>query len=443
MKAETLEQADDDSVVVGGSLVAPSPLSSLPDGWQVVQIKDVYRFTQKPRSLHYTDFEHIPFVPMDCVPLSELFINRFILKRPDELTSGTYFERGDFLLAKITPSFENGKQGFVENLPLSFGVATTEVIPIQEIEGVSDKFYLFYYLLRHDVRTELAGKMEGSTGRQRLSKSTIENLLIPLPPLPEQRAIAQALRTVQEAKETRQREAILERERKAALMQHLFTYGTRNEPRRMTDIGEIPQSWQTLRLGEVGTRTQYGLSVRGDSVGAYPILRMNNLQDGKIVFDSLQYVDLTTNGFQSSKLNKGDLLFNRTNSYELVGKTAIFEEEANFVFASYLVRVVTDTTRLLPQFLNFYLNWNAVQRRLKMLASRGVSQSNISASKLSTFFIPLPSLDEQEQLASVLYVCDGMIAALEREAALLDELFRTLLDELMTGRRRINNENGA
>ena len=74
---------------------------------------------------------------------------------------------------------------------------------------------------------------------------------IPLPPLPEQRAIAHVLQTIQEAKSTRQRELALERERKAALMDYLFSYGTKDEPRKQTEIGEIPESWEVVRLGEV------------------------------------------------------------------------------------------------------------------------------------------------------------------------------------------------
>ena len=114
-----------------------------------------------------------------------------------------------FSRKKVYGGEENGKQGIIEILPTSFGIATTEVIPIHGIEDVSDKFFLFYYLLRQDIRSELAGKMDGSTGRQRLSKSTLQNLEIYFPPLIEQRAIAHALRAIQEAKETRQRRADL------------------------------------------------------------------------------------------------------------------------------------------------------------------------------------------------------------------------------------------
>src|SRR3990167_2328981 len=88
-------------------------------------------------------------------------------------SSGTYVQKGDLVVAKITPSFENGKQGIVTNIPLDFCYATTEVWPLHGVNGQSNIEYLHYYLKKPDVRNEIAGKMEGSTGRQRVPKSVI------------------------------------------------------------------------------------------------------------------------------------------------------------------------------------------------------------------------------------------------------------------------------
>ena len=171
---------------------------NFPDHWRAVRFGDITTFTKKPRDLRYSDYSEIPFVPMELIPIAKLFSQEFILKTNDELKSGTYFEPGDILLPKITPSFENGKQCIIKELPTSFGIATTEVIPIREIEGISDISYLFYYLLLPNVRISLAGKMQGTTGRQRLSKDALVNLQIPLPPLPEQRAIASIFQAIDE-----------------------------------------------------------------------------------------------------------------------------------------------------------------------------------------------------------------------------------------------------
>ena len=221
---------------------------NLPAHWEILPFGRAVTFTKKPRDLRYSEYNEIPFVPMELIPIAKLSSEEFLLKTNDELKSGTYFEPGDILLPKITPSFENGKQCIIKELPTPFGVATTEIIPIREVESVSDISYLFYYLLLPSVRISLAGKMQGTTGRQRLSKDALVNLQIPLPPLPEQRAIAHILQTIQEAKFTRQREIVLERERKAALMDHLFSHGTKGNPAsrqrlaRFRKVGKLSSS---------------------------------------------------------------------------------------------------------------------------------------------------------------------------------------------------------
>lgn len=167
-----------------------------PEHWQIVRFNEIAKFTKKPKELRYSKYNEIPFVPMNLIPIATLFSKEYKLKRVDEISSGTYFEPGDILLAKITPSFENGKQSIIEELPTPFGIATTEVIPIREIDGVSNKFYLFYYLLVPNVRFLLTGNMKGTTGRLRLGTKTLADLEIPLPPLAEQHRIVAKLETL-------------------------------------------------------------------------------------------------------------------------------------------------------------------------------------------------------------------------------------------------------
>ena len=224
-----------------------------------------------------------------------------------------------------------------------------------------------------------------------LSKNHILDFQIALPPLPEQRAIAHILQTIQEAKAARQRELTLERERKAALMDHLFSYGTKGEPRKQTEIGKIPESWEVVRLENILENTQYGLSAKANlKRQGYPLLRMNNLVDGLVDISDLKHIQLDKEELEKFRLNKGDVLFNRTNSFELVGKTGLFDKEGDYVFASYLIRLVTDVQRLNSYFLSFYFNWVPIQIELKRLSfSRSWSvKHNIQVhSKLKMFKI--------------------------------------------------------
>ena len=271
---------------------------------------------------------------------------------------------------------------------------------------------------------------------------------IPLPPLPEQKAIAGVLSTIQKAIEAQDKIIAAARELKKSLMRHLFTYGpvpiaeAEKVPLKETEIGPVPEHWDVVAIGDVVASTQYGISLRGNQDGKYPILRMNNLVDGHVDNSDLQYVDLENDDFQKFRVNKGDILFNRTNSYKLVGKTAIFESGKDYVFASYLVKAVTDHARLHPWYLNYYLNCEFVQDRLRMLATRGVSQSNINATKLRGFRIPLPLLAEQQETARILLSVDKKIETEEKRRESLQTLFKTMLHLLMTGQVRVKELEG-
>jgi type I restriction enzyme, S subunit len=405
----------------------------LPAEWHEVALREAVSFTRKPRNLRYADFEEVPFVPMELVPIGHLYFEDFEVRQGAEVNSGTYFEPGDMLLAKITPSFENGKQGIIRELPTPFGVATTEVIPLVGIPDVSDTLYLFYYLLRGEVRSDLAGKMEGTTGRQRLSQRAVEDLRVPLPPLPEQRAIAHILRAVQAAREARQREVSLERERKAALMAHLFTHGTRGESTKQTPIGEMPVSWEVRTFGELtdiqagGTPSRLKPDYYGGTIQWVKTLDLND----SVVVDTEEKI--TEAGLQSIR---GDVRAPQTVMVAMyggagtVGKAGILGVFAatNQAVCCLMPNPDTfDSYWLLCYLLHIRPDW---MRRA--IGTR--KDPNIGKGIIETHPVPLPPLDEQHAIADILRACDAKIAALERESALLDELFRALLEELMTGR---------
>ena len=106
--------------------------------------------------------------------------------------------------------------------------------------------------------------------------------------------------------------------------------------------------------------------MRGEQDGKYGILRMTNQVAGRISTREMQFVDIGEDDFEKYRLRYGDILFNRTNSFELVGRTVIFDIEGDYVFASYLIRLTTDEQRLNPFYLNHLLNWDDSQRRLKI-----------------------------------------------------------------------------
>ena len=371
---------------------------------------------------------------MELVPIGHLYFEDFEVRQGAEVNSGTYFEPGDILLAKITPSFENGKQGIIRELPTPFGVATTEVIPFVGIPDVSDTLYLFYYLLRGEVRSDLAGKMEGTTGRQRLSQKAVENLRIPLPPLPEQRRIADILRAVQAAREARQREVSLERERKAALMAHLFTHGTRGEPTKQTPIGEMPVSWEVKALGElVRQPITDGVHQTPEYVPeGIPFVTAKDIVDSHIDFSHSARITAHAHKMLTQRVRPeaGDVLLTKVGT---VGNVALVDGGQEFSIFVQVALIKPSPDQVTGEFLFHALQSEAVQIEIAQRSALSTMRF-IGTQKIATVRVPVPQPEEQRSVAEVLHACDAKIAALERESALLDELFRALLEELMTGR---------
>jgi len=260
-----------------------------------------------------------------------------------------------------------------------------------------------------------------------LNNDDIGNFEIPLPSLPTQQKIVKILDTIQEAVGVQEKIIEKTKELKKSILNEIFNSRFKNQKSKLRF--KI-QKWEELdKLIECN---QYGISKKGYDEGQYPILRMNNLNDGKLNLTSLQWVNLENKEFEKYKLKKGDILFNRTNSIDLVGKTALFDiDDSNFVFASYLLRIQTNRKELLPEFLNYYLNWDVAQKNLKKLASRGASQVNISATRLATFLVPIFSLPEQQEISEILQTIDKKIEIEKRKKELYEELFKTMLNRIM------------
>ena len=154
---------------------------------------------------------------------------------------------------------------------------------------------------------------------------------------------------------------------------------------------EIPNGWEWCRLSLLIYPPKYGTSKKSVPSGILPVLRMGNIQDGEIVFDKLVFSnDLDDN--KKLLLQYGDLLFNRTNSAELVGKTAIFRGQRNAIFAGYLI--LLRPIFINSEYLNLLLNTPYARDYCNEVKTIGVQQCNINAEKISNLLVPIPSLFE-------------------------------------------------
>ena len=221
-------------------------------------------------------------------------------------------------------------------------------------------------------------------------------------------------------------------------MQKLFTEGIGHTKFKKTVLGKIPKDWEVLKLGEGLKLVQYGLSSSLSKNGQYPIFRMNNIHNGYMKENDLRYINLDATEIEKFKLEKGDLLFNRTNSIELIGKIGIYLLEGIHTFASYLIRLRVNDKILDSVFLNFLLNSEKYQKKIKNLATPSVNQSNINAENLKKILIiPIPSLDEQKQIASILSNVDSQIIKEKLQKSNLEMLKKGLMQKLLIGKIRV------
>jgi type I restriction enzyme S subunit len=300
-----------------------------------------------------------------------------------------------------------------------------------------------YYSLMTQSFTQRMESIQKGVSYPAVSDTEIKKSVIAVPNFIEQRTIVYILSTIQQAVLKQDKLIRAATALKGSLLHSLITEGTKNEPSMSTEIGPVPEGWIVSELAPLLKTAQYGISTKGQKDGRIPILRMTNQVDGKIDGrkEKLQYVEINNALLEKFGCKKGDIIFNRTNSLDLVGKTSLFELEGEFVFASYLIRLQTKANKLLPEYLNALFNLDQTQSRLKLLASRGVSQCNISASRLKTFKIPVPPLEEQRYIAIVDEALSKKIYQHKIQKATYVDLFNGLLNELMTGTLRVNRIN--
>jgi len=177
---------------------------------------------------------------------------------------------------------------------------------------------------------------------------------------------------------------------------------------------QVPSDWKFVPIGNVLLDTQYGTSNETSDSGV-PIVGMKNLQNGKVDFSELAYVALDEKEKEKLLLKSGDILLNRTNSYELVGKTGYVEKDCDVVFASYLVRLKVDTKKSFPRFVATWLSSFWADTMIKKIATRAVSQANVNPTEFKKYcLIPLPPLSEQRAIADLLATWDEAIEKTDR-----------------------------
>jgi type I restriction enzyme S subunit len=202
---------------------------------------------------------------------------------------------------------------------------------------------------------------------------------------------------------------------------------------------ELPIGWEWVRLGELAKVIEYGTSEKSSELrDDVPVFRMNNVQEGKIIFENLKYVSATIKDLPRLYLQHGDLLFNRTNSYELVGKTGVFKGISNqYTFASYLIKISLMLEYISPDFINTAINSEYFrQTQINPEITQQCGQANFNGTKLKNTLIPLPPLNEQKRIVTkvdkLMKLCDELETKLTQTETESEKIINAAVKQLLT-----------
>lgn len=302
--------------------------------------------------------------------------------------------------------------------------------------------FLFFRIIEE---IKLIHRITAATTVKHLSSRDILDIEIELPPISEQSKIAEVLSTVDRAIE--QTEGLIAKQQriKTGLMQDLLTRGIDEQGNLRSEethefknspLGRIPKDWVCSLLSRFVPSAEYGISTSLGDFGT-PVLRMNNFSEGEADVSDLKHTELMVP--EKLWLRDGDVLFNRTNSWEHVGRTGIWRcQIEKTTFASYLVRLTPDPDKLLSEFLNIWLNWEPTQIAMRKFATPAVQQVNINPTNLRAIHAAFPdSLHEQAEIVKSFTRIRNTIKSNVESLAKLRYLKTALMQDLLTGKVRV------
>ena len=354
-------------------------------GWTLVKFDDVVAEGRETvKDFAAEDIQHV-------VGLEHIDTENIHLTRWDSMAESTTFtkkfKKGDVLFGRRRAYLKKAAQA-----PFS-GICSGDITVLRAKKGLLPE--LLPFLVCNDKFFDYAIKHSAGGLSPRVKFKDLAHYEFLLPPRDQQAKLAELLWAMDEVVE--KEVGLLKRleaSKKSVFHHSLYTRSENFDK----NFGRLKCIYEVKKLGTLLSEIQYGISESLEEVGDVPVLRMNNLQNGRLDINDLKYYSPKNNELEKFILDKGDVLFNRTNSYELVGKVSIFNEEAIYSFASYLIRLKTSGNRLDSRFLNFYLNSAIGLSKIRKYRTPGVSQSNINAQNIKSVPIPLAYIKIQKKI---------------------------------------------
>ena len=373
----------------------------LPEGWKWCRQNEVCRLAdgEKKTNVSY------PYLEVKYLRGN---------KEKDFVTSGKFIKAGTKVIL-----VDGENSGEVFTVPEDgFMGSTFKALSIQNV----DENYLQFFI---QTKKDLYRNNKKGSAIPHLNKELFFNMPFPLPPtLAEQQRIVNHIETMfaklDQAQEKVQAVLDIFETRKAAILHKAFTGELTANWRKENGVPD--DSWEEKTVGECCTSLKYGTAKKSESSGKVAVIRMGNIQHGEIEYDDLVFSN-DEEDIKKYSLSKGDVLFNRTNSPEWVGKTSIYRGDIPAIYAGYLIKLDYIKTMLIGDYLNYMLNSPNAKEYCNSVKTDGVNQSNINAQKIGAYEIPVPSLPEQQEIVRILdSVLEKESHAKEAAGAVLDQI---------------------
>ncbi|WP_215844033.1 restriction endonuclease subunit S [Acidithiobacillus montserratensis] len=348
-------------------------------------------------------------------------------------------ETDDVLFATVRPTLKR-----IALVPpeLDGAIASTGYCVLRCDKAKVEPGFLYSFLITDHFNARMAG-LERGASYPAIRDSDVTASWFPLPPLPEQKKIAHILSTVQRAIEAQERIIQTTTDLKKALMHKLFTEGLRNEPQKHTEIGPVPESWEVKPLIDTVEFIDYGVSQAIPKTPTPEGVKIVSTADidkqGNLLYWKIRRIVVPVKTANRLVLKDGDVLFNWRNSAELIGKSAIYEEQDEpHIFASFILRICAGEKKSHNYFLKHLMNHYREEGVFVKLARRAVNQANYNKNEISVLKIPSPPYEQQVEIAKTIGAVDAKIWSHADKKRSLEDLFRTLLHELMTAKTRVH-----
>jgi len=316
------------------------------------------------------------------IPTSELLENGYPVYGANGIIG--YYSEFNHKNPVITVTCRGATCGTI-NITVPKSYVTGNAMCLDDMRSDIYMEYLYYCLKHYNFNNVISGSAQPQITRQGMEK-----IYVTIGSHNEQMDIVDKLKKVENVIGLRKRE-----------LKQLDTLVKSRFAEMFGDPIRNPKGWKVVTIGDIVTEVRYGTSKPAVEGGKYPYLRMNNLTaDGHLDLNDLKYIDISDDEVEKCVVRKGDVLFNRTNSIDLVGKTAVFDLPDDMVIAGYIIRVRLNE-KILPEVLSQYMNLEALKDILRSMAKGAVNQANINAQELQSIRIYVPDIELQKQFVEM------------------------------------------